>query len=307
MQKKNINKDISDLRKNKNYTYRPVSLGLERVLYNQIKVLDKGFIRVVDYMGNDSSIVQAARVSYGKGTKKKSLDEGLIRYLLRHKHTTPFEMCEIKLHVKLPIFIARQWIRHRTANVNEYSARYSILEDEFYIPKTANLAKQSATNKQGRSQELDSNLAKKIIKILKEDAERNYNNYLWMLNEEEYEEYNNTREGLSRELARINLTLNTYTQWYWKVDLHNFMHFLSLRADSHSQLEIRAYANILIDLLKKWVPITYKAFCSYKLNSTDLSQEALEVIRKMIKGKKVKREDTSLSKREWDELILLIN
>ena len=304
---KNINKDISNLRKNKNYTYRPVSAGLERVLYNQIKVLDKGFIRVVDYMGNDSSIVQAARVSYGKGTKKKSLDEGLIRYLLRHKHTTPFEMCEIKLHVKLPIFIARQWIRHRTANINEYSARYSILEDEFYIPKKANLAKQSATNKQGRSEELDNNLAKKIIKILKEDAERNYNNYLWMLNEEEYEEYNNTREGLSRELARINLTLNTYTQWYWKVDLHNFMHFLSLRADSHSQLEIRAYADILIELLKKWVPITYKAFCSYKYNSADLSQEALEVIKKMIKGKKVKRENTSLSKREWDELILLIN
>ena len=307
MQKKNIDKDISNLRKNKNYTYRPVSTGLERVLYNQIKVLDKGFIRVVDYMGNDSSIVQAARVSYGKGTKKRSLDEGLIRYLLRHKHTTPFEMCEIKLHVKLPIFIARQWIRHRTANINEYSARYSILEDEFYIPKKANLAKQSATNKQGRSEELDSNLAKKIIKILKEDAERNYNNYLWMLNEEEYEEYNNTREGLSRELARINLTLNTYTQWYWKVDLHNFMHFLSLRADSHSQLEIRAYADILIDLLKKWVPITYKAFCSYKLNSADLSQEALEVIKKMIKGKKVKRENTSLSKREWDELISLID
>ena len=304
---KKINKDISNLRKNKNYTYRPVSAGLERVLYNQIKVLDKGFIRVVDYMGNDSSIVQAARVSYGKGTKKKSLDEGLIRYLLRHKHTTPFEMCEIKLHVKLPIFIARQWIRHRTANINEYSARYSILEDEFYIPKKANLAKQSATNKQGRSEELDNNLAKKIIKILKEDAERNYNNYLWMLNEEEYEEHNNTREGLSRELARINLTLNTYTQWYWKVDLHNFMHFLSLRADSHSQLEIRAYADILIDLLKKWVPITYKAFCSYKLNSADLSQEALEVIKKMIKGKKVKRENTSLSKREWDELILLID
>ena len=305
--KKSIIKTINNLRKNKNYTYRPVSAGLERVLYNQIKVLDKGFIRVVDYMGNDSSIVQAARVSYGKGTKKKSLDEGLIRYLLRHKHTTPFEMCEIKLHVKLPIFIARQWIRHRTANINEYSARYSILEDEFYIPKKANLAKQSATNKQGRSEELDNNLAKKIIKILKEDAERNYNNYLWMLNEEEYEEHNNTREGLSRELARINLTLNTYTQWYWKVDLHNFMHFLSLRADSHSQLEIRAYADILIDLLKKWVPITYKAFCSYKLNSADLSQEALEVIKKMIKGKKVKRENTSLSKREWDELILLID
>ena len=305
--KKKINKDINNLRKNKYYTYRPISSGLERVLYNQIKVLDKGFIRVVDYMGNDSSIVQAARVSYGKGTKKKSLDEGLIRYLLRHKHTTPFEMCEIKLHVKLPIFIARQWIRHRTANINEYSARYSILEDEFYIPKTSNLAKQSISNKQGRDQELESDLAKKIIKILKEDSKRNYNNYLWMLNEQENKQYDNTRESLSRELARINLTLNTYTQWYWKVDLHNFMHFLSLRADSHSQLEIRAYADILLELLKKWVPITYKAFCSYRLNSADLSQESLEVIKKLIKGKKVKRESTSLSKREWDELHLLIN
>ncbi len=304
---KNIKKDTKNLRKKKNYTYRPISSGLERVLYNQIKVLDKGFIRVVDYMGNDSSIVQAARVSYGKGTKKKSLDEGLIRYLLRHKHSTPFEMCEIKLHVKLPIFIARQWIRHRTANVNEYSARYSILEDEFYIPKIANLAKQSVSNKQGRGNELDSELAKKIIKILKKDSKRNYNNYLWMLNEEGYEEHDNTRDSLSRELARINLTLNTYTQWYWKVDLHNFMHFLSLRADSHSQLEIRAYADILLDLLKKWVPITFKAFCSYKLNSAELSKEALEVIKNLIKGKKVKRENTTLSKREWDELILLIN
>ena len=304
---KNKKKDTQNLRKKKNYTFRPVSSGLESILYNQIKVLDKGFIRVVDYMGNDSSIVQAARVSYGKGTKKKSLDEGLIRYLLRHKHSTPFEMCEIKLHVKLPIFIARQWIRHRTANVNEYSARYSILEDEFYIPKTSNLAKQSVSNKQGREKELDSELAKKIIKILKEDSQRNYNNYLWMLNEEEYEQYDNDRESLSRELARINLTLNTYTQWYWKVDLHNFMHFLSLRVDSHSQLEIREYADVLLGLLKKWVPITFKAFCSYRLNSADLSKEALEVIRELIKGKKVKRENTSLSKREWDELILLIN
>ncbi len=304
---KNKKKDTQNLRKKKNYTFRPVSSGLESILYNQIKVLDKGFIRVVDYMGNDSSIVQAARVSYGKGTKKKSLDEGLIRYLLRHKHSTPFEMCEIKLHVKLPIFIARQWIRHRTANVNEYSARYSILEDEFYIPKTTNLAKQSVSNKQGRGKELDSELAKKIIKMLKEDSQRNYNNYLWMLNEEEHEQYDNDRESLSRELARINLTLNTYTQWYWKVDLHNFMHFLSLRVDSHSQLEIREYADVLLGLLKKWVPITFKAFCSYRLNSADLSKEALEVIRELIKGKKVKRENTSLSKREWDELILLIN
>lgn len=304
--KKNNNSNKQD-KISKNFTYRPVSLAIEKVLYKPFKVLDKGFIRVVDYMGNDTSIVQAARVSYGKGTKKKSLDEGLIRYLLRHRHSTPFEMCEIKLHVKLPIFIARQWIRHRTANVNEYSARYSIMEDEFYIPKATNIAKQSSLNKQGRGKELDADLAKKIINLLKEDSRRCYDNYLWMLNEQNSEAYDETRDSLSRELARINLTLNTYTEWYWKIDLHNFMHFLSLRADQHSQYEIRAYADILVQILKRWVPITYKAFCSYTLNSTNLSQEALIVIKKLLKGKKVRREDTSLSNREWDELHQLIN
>ena len=291
---------------NKNTTVRPVALALEKVLYQPFKVLDKGFIRIVDYMGNDSSIVQAARVSYGKGTKKKSLDEGLIRYLLRHKHTTPFEMCEIKLHVKLPIFIARQWIRHRTANVNEYSARYSILEDEFYIPKIANLAEQSSSNKQGRGKKINEDLAAKIIKILKDDSTRCYNNYLWMLNENNTQGYDETRDSLSRELARINLTLNTYTEWYWKIDLHNFMHFLSLRADHHSQFEIRAYADVLIKILKKWVPITYKAFCSYMLNSAELSQEALQVIKELIKGKKVNKNSTGLTNREWEELQKLL-
>ena len=291
---------------NKNTTVRPVALALEKVLYQPFKVLDKGFIRIVDYMGNDSSIVQAARVSYGKGTKKKSLDEGLIRYLLRHKHTTPFEMCEIKLHVKLPIFIARQWIRHRTANVNEYSARYSILEDEFYIPKIANLAEQSSSNKQGRGKKINEDLAAKIIKILKDDSTRCYNNYLWMLNENNTQGYDETRDSLSRELARINLTLNTYTEWYWKIDLHNFMHFLSLRADHHSQFEIRAYADVLIKILKKWVPITYKAFCSYMLNSVELSQEALQVIKELIKGKKVNKDSTGLTNREWEELQQLL-
>ena len=291
---------------NKNTTVRPVALALEKVLYQPFKVLDKGFIRIVDYMGNDSSIVQAARVSYGKGTKKKSLDEGLIRYLLRHKHTTPFEMCEIKLHVKLPIFIARQWIRHRTANVNEYSARYSILEDEFYIPKIANLAEQSSSNKQGRGKKINEDLAAKIIKILKDDSTRCYNNYLWMLNENNTQGYDETRDSLSRELARINLTLNTYTEWYWKIDLHNFMHFLSLRADHHSQFEIRAYADVLIKILKKWVPITYKAFCSYMLNSAELSQEALQVIKELIKGKRVNKDSTGLTNREWEELQQLL-
>ena len=291
---------------NKNTTVRPVALALEKVLYQPFKVLDKGFIRIVDYMGNDSSIVQAARVSYGKGTKKKSLDEGLIRYLLRHKHTTPFEMCEIKLHIKLPIFIARQWIRHRTANVNEYSARYSILEDEFYIPKIANLAEQSSSNKQGRGKKINEDLAAKIIKILKDDSTRCYNNYLWMLNENNTQGYDETRDSLSRELARINLTLNTYTEWYWKIDLHNFMHFLSLRADHHSQFEIRAYADVLIKILKKWVPLTYKAFCSYMLNSAELSQEALQVIKELIKGKKVNKDSTGLTNREWEELQQLL-
>ena len=291
---------------NKNTTVRPVALALEKVLYQPFKVLDKGFIRIVDYMGNDSSIVQAARVSYGKGTKKKSLDEGLIRYLLRHKHTTPFEMCEIKLHVKLPIFIARQWIRHRTANVNEYSARYSILEDEFYIPKIANLAEQSSSNKQGRGKKINEDLAAKIIKIIKDDSTRCYNNYLWMLNENNTQGYDETRDSLSRELARINLTLNTYTEWYWKIDLHNFMHFLSLRADHHSQFEIRAYADVLIKILKKWVPLTYKAFCSYMLNSAELSQEALQVIKELIKGRKVNKDSTGLTNREWEELQQLL-
>jgi len=304
--KKN-NKNISKLREKKNLTFRPVSSGIEKFLFKPLKVLDKGFIRVVDYMGNDSSIVQAARVSYGKGTKKKSQDEGLIRYLLRHRHTTPFEMCEIKLHVKLPIFIARQWIRHRTANVNEYSARYSILEDEFYIPKISNLAEQSSLNKQGRGQEVDNTTAKKIINILLEDSKNCYNNYTWMLNEEGGGNFDKSRPSLSRELARINLTLNTYTEWYWKVDLHNFMHFVSLRVDKHSQYEIRAYADILLNILKSWVPITYKAFNSYRLNSAELSEESLEIVKKLVKGKKVKQSETNLSKREWDELMSLIN
>ena len=304
--KKN-NKNIFKLREKKNLTLRPVSVGIEKFLYKPLKVLDKGFIRVVDYMGNDNSIVQAARVSYGKGTKKKSQDEGLIRYLLRHRHTTPFEMCEIKLHVKLPIFIARQWIRHRTANVNEYSARYSILEDEFYIPKISNLAEQSSSNKQGRGQEIDNIAAKKIIKILLEDSKKCYNNYTWMLNEEEGSNFDKNRPSLSRELARINLTLNTYTEWYWKVDLHNFMHFVSLRVDQHSQYEIRAYAEILLNILKSWVPITYRAFSSYRLNSAELSAESLEIIKKLVKGQKVSRTQTSLSKREWDELMSIIN
>ena len=288
-------------------TIRPISKGLEKILYKPLKVLDKGFIRVVDYMGNDSSIVQAARVSYGKGTKKKSEDNGLIRYLLRHKHTTPFEMCEIKLHIKLPIFIARQWIRHRTANVNEYSARYSILEDEFYFPKKENLSMQSIHNKQGRGKKIEKNFADQILTKLKEDSLRCYDNYSWMLNEESNSNYDKKRPGLSRELARINLTLNTYTQWYWKIDLHNFMHFINLRAEDHSQFEIREYGKILLKILKSWTPLTYEAFMSYRFESSEISREGLQVIRKLVSGKKVSISDTNLSKREWTELINLLN
>ena len=299
--KKN-NTEIKALRLKKYQTLRPISKGLEGILYKPLKVLDKGFIRVVDYMGNDASVVQAARVSYGKGTKKRSEDEGLIRYLLRHRHTTPFEMCEIKLHVKLPIFIARQWIRHRTASINEYSARYSILEDEFYIPKKNHLAQQSLVNKQGRGNELDDATSKEVLKILKEDSFRCYKNYTWMLNEKNSKEYEKDRASLSRELARINLTLNTYTEWYWKTDLHNFMHFVSLRADSHSQFEIREYGMVLLKILSKWTPLTYKAFLSYRLKSAELSLEAIEVVRKIIAGKKVTKKVSKLSNREWKEL-----
>lgn len=303
--KKN-NTEIKALRLKKYQTLRPISKGLEGILYKPLKVLDKGFIRVVDYMGNDASVVQAARVSYGKGTKKRSEDEGLIRYLLRHRHTTPFEMCEIKLHVKLPIFIARQWIRHRTASINEYSARYSILEDEFYIPKKNHLAQQSLVNKQGRGNELDDATSKEVLKILKEDSFRCYKNYTWMLNEKNSKEYEKDRASLSRELARINLTLNTYTEWYWKTDLHNFMHFVSLRADSHSQFEIREYGMVLLKILSKWTPLTYKAFLSYRLNSAELSMEAIEVIRKIIAGNKVTKNTSKLSNREWKELESLL-
>ena len=303
---KKQNTEIKALRLKKYQTLRPISKGLEGILYKPLKVLDKGFIRVVDYMGNDASVVQAARVSYGKGTKKRSEDEGLIRYLLRHRHTTPFEMCEIKLHVKLPIFIARQWIRHRTASINEYSARYSILEDEFYIPKKNHLAQQSMVNKQGRGNELDDATSKEVLKILKEDSFRCYKNYTWMLNEKNSKEYEEDRASLSRELARINLTLNTYTEWYWKTDLHNFMHFVSLRAESHSQFEIREYGIVLLKILSKWTPLTYKAFLSYRLNSAELSMEAIEVIRKIIAGNKVTKNISKLSNREWKELESLL-
>ncbi len=295
--------EIEALRSEISETARVTAPELEAVLYKPIEVLDHGFIRVIDYMGDDSSIVQSARVSYGKGTKKISNDKGLIKYLMRHRHSTPFEMCEIKFHIKLPIFIARQWIRHRTANVNEYSARYSILDKEFYIPSAENLAAQSVLNNQGRGDALTDDEASNVIQILKKDAEQTYSNYETLLNESsEGNIIDENKSGIARELARMNLTLNTYTQWYWKIDLNNLLHFLALRADDHAQYEIRVYADAMLDIVKKWVPHTYEAFEDYRIGGTELSAKEVNLMRKLLKGEKVAFEEEGLSKREWSEL-----
>jgi len=297
--------EIKEQQNQETSTKRVSAPELEKILYEAIPILDHGFIRVVDYMGNDTSIVQAARVSYGKGTKKVSTDSGLIKYLMRHWHSTPFEMCEIKYHVKLPIFIARQWIRHRTANVNEYSARYSILDKEFYLPEAEHLAAQSQSNRQGRGDVLQGEQAKKVLNLLKNDAEQTYNNYEMMLNERYDGSLINEKEvGLARELARMNLTLNTYTQWYWKTDLLNLMNFLRLRADHHAQYEIRAYAEVMLDTLKKWVPITYEAFMDYRVGGTEVSAKGKIILQKLIKSEDVNLEQSGLSKREWNELMV---
>ena len=301
-------KEIQEQQSQSNTTKRVTSHELEKVLYEAIPVLDHGFIRVIDYMGDDSSIVQSARVSYGKGTKKVSTDEGLIRYLMRHWHSTPFEMCEIKYHVKLPIFIARQWIRHRTANVNEYSARYSILDKEFYIPAKEQLSAQATNNRQGRGELITGQQADEVLKILKDDAVRTYDNYEKMLNERfDGTIIDEKKSGLARELARMNLTLNSYTQWYWKTDLLNLMNFLFLRGDSHAQYEIRVYAEKMLDTVKKWVPITHAAFLDYRVGAAHLSSKGLKIVKSMINGTKVSFEDSGLSKREWNELMEVID
>ena len=273
-------------------TSRPTVAALEEQLFTAVPVLDHGFVRVVDYMGDDGAVVQAARVSYGRGTRRALEDEGLIRYLMRHYHSTPFEMCEIKFHVKLPIFVARQWIRHRTANVNEYSARYSILDKDYYLPAPEQMAKQSTDNRQGRGEVLDAETTARVMEMLRQDAEQTYGHYEEMLNEE---------TGLARELARMNLTLNTYTQWYWKTDLHNLFHFLRLRADSHAQYEIRVYAEAMMKLTEAWVPLSYKAFCDYRLGAVTFSAKMLDVLKKILAGEAVDQPSSGLSKREWAE------
>ncbi|MGA1180130.1 MAG: FAD-dependent thymidylate synthase [Marivivens sp.] len=286
--------EIAELRANLRPTLRAVSEGMEAHLYKVNPVLDHGFVRVIDYMGDDAAICQAARVSYGKGTKSVQNDEGLIRYLMRHWHSTPFEMCEIKLHVKLPVFVARQWIRHRTANVNEYSARYSILDREFYIPAPEQLAAQSVINNQGRGETLSAEEAARVLEYLKGDAARCYDHYEEMIGQE-------GQQGLARELARMNLPANIYTQWYWKVDLHNLFHFLRLRADAHAQYEIRVYAEEICRLVADWVPAAYGAFEDYRMGGATLSGKALDCVRRMLKGEQVTQETSGMSKGEWRE------
>jgi thymidylate synthase (FAD) len=286
--------EIEQLREQRASTLRAVSEGMEGHLYTAYPVLDHGFVRVIDYMGDDAAICQAARVSYGKGTKSVQNDEGLIRYLMRHWHSTPFEMCEIKLHVKLPVFVARQWIRHRTANVNEYSARYSILDREFYIPAPEHVAAQSVVNNQGRGDILTGEEAARVLEILKADSARAYDNYESMISQD-------GQQGLARELARMNLPANIYTQWYWKVDLHNLLHFLRLRADAHAQYEIRIYAEEICKIVADWVPFAYRAFEDYRMGGATLSSGALDCVRRMIKGEEVTKENSGMSAGEWRE------
>jgi thymidylate synthase (FAD) len=228
----------------------------------------------------------------------------LIRYLMRHRHSTPFEMCEIKYHIKLPIFIARQWIRHRTANVNEYSARYSVLDREFYVPQPDQLAAQSSDNRQGRGAVLQGAEAERVLRLLRDDATQTYDHYLEMLNEDEAGQPRDAaRSGLARELARMNLTLNTYTQWYWKTDLHNLLHFLSLRADGHAQYEIRVYAEAMLKTVQAWVPHCYEAFADYRMGAVTMSSQMLSIVRRMLAGEVVEQAGSGLSKREWRELM----
>ncbi len=238
----------------------------------RIDCLDKGFVRLIDYMGDDNAIVQAARVSYGEGTRQVSQDRGLIRYLMRHSHTTPFEMVELKFHIKLPIFVARQWIRHRTANVNEYSGRYSVMKEEFYVPDIDQVRPQSTLNKQGRSDErLENDQAGRVLEMFRESQKRSYQEYEEMLGYD-----------LAREIARNNLPLSLYTEWYWKIDLHNLFHFLRLRLDSHAQYEIRVYAEAMAEIVKEIVPFAWEAYEDYTLYARKFSRSELRAIHKML-------------------------
>ena len=271
---------------------RPTSPALDEILGQKFPVLDHGFVRVVDYMGNDDAIVQAARVSYGGGTKTPQEDANLIRYLMRHRHTSPFEMCEIKLHVKLPIFVARQWIRHRTASVNEVSGRYSVLSEEYYVPEEENILPQSNTNKQGREEGAKIMIPNSKVRELMDRG-----------GTEAFELYNSFLDiGVARELSRIVLPVSTYTEWYWKIDLHNLFHFLKLRMDSHAQWEIRQYAEEIFKLVKLWVPVAAQAWLDYQHNSLTLSAKAASLIALKLAGEPIDHSISGLSNRELQEL-----
>lgn len=244
----------------------------DALLDKEFRVLDRGFVRLVDYMGGDEAIVQAARVSYGEGTKKVHEDRGLIRYLMRHKHTTPFEMVEFKFHVKLPIFVARQWIRHRSANVNEYSGRYSIMKEEFYVPEPENIQRQSERNKQGRSEEeVPPEIQRKFIDYLNSSQKDAYDRYLEFVD-----------QGIARELSRINLPLSLYTEWYWKIDLHNLFHFLRLRLDEHAQMEIREFAKVMSEMVRAVCPLAWEAFRDYSLTAETFSGPELALMQEQL-------------------------
>lgn len=270
-------------------TKRAVVPALEDILLKPFSVLDHGFIRVVDYMGDDSSIVQAARATLGRGAKTPAEDRTFLRYMMRHGHTSPFEMCEIKLHVKMPIFVARQWVRHRTATINEYSARYSVMDKEFFLPE--HLCKQSVSNRQGREGELSEKEGCLVRDQMKTATEQCYDVYEKIL-----------EKGLAREIARTVLPVSTYTQFYWKIDLRNLLHFLYLRTDRYAQKEIRDYADIILDIVKIWVPNTYDAFVSYKKDAVSLSKEAWDAVKRMLNGEDVTYETSGLVVREWEEL-----
>lgn len=272
----------------------------EEILDAEFKCLNSGFVRLVDYMGGDEAIVQAARVSYGKGTKSVNEDRGLIRYLMRHLHTTPFEMVELKFHVKLPIFVARQWIRHRTANVNEYSGRYSVMKDEFYVPEHAAIHYQSLRNKQGRREDdVPPELRGRVLDILTGSQQQMYKEYEQML-----------ESDIARELARINLPLSLYTEWYWKIDLHNLFHFLRLRIDPHAQYEIRVYGEAMAEITKKVAPMAWEAFEDYILKSERFSRLELAVLAEHLSVAGLTQESLEakgLGKREAAEFLEKLN
>ena len=247
----------------------------EAILDKEFPVLDKGFVRLVDYFGGDQRIVQSARVSYGEGTKSVSQDGALIDYLLRHQHTSPFEQVVMTFHVKMPIFVARQWVRHRTGRMNEVSGRYSIMKEEFYVPEADKVSPQSKDNKQGRATEaFDSETANKIINQLSEGQKSSYENYSELLD-----------SGLAREIARINLPLSLYTEFYWEMDLHNLFHFLKLRLDSHAQYEIRVYAEVMLEMCKKVAPMATESFINHQQNGVNFSGEEIEALRALLDGK----------------------